>query len=84
MSFMLSITNKSYMLSGIVQNVVMLSAVKLNVVAPEKGIIQDGNSQSSSGSCTRLRHIDFISRLRQSMHDEMFRTRLNTTKLIFL
>jgi hypothetical protein len=72
MSFMLSITNKPYMLSVIMQNVVMLSAVKLNVVAPEKGIIRDENSQSSSSSCLRLRHIDFISRLRQSMHDEMF------------
>ncbi len=38
MSFMLSVANKSIMLSAAMLNVVMLNAVMLNVVAPRKRV----------------------------------------------
>ncbi len=37
--FLLSVTNKSFMLSAIMQNVVMLIVVMLNVVAPLQELI---------------------------------------------
>jgi hypothetical protein len=44
MSFMLSVTNKPFMLNVIMLSVVMLSAIMLSVAAPLKRLARDKHS----------------------------------------